>query len=147
MKSLLYGIGNSLRGDDGVGEFFLKNCQLPVDKYFQFQLNIEDAELFSKYDQVIVVDAVKNLSTPFVFEKLKPIYDNSFTTHSLRPQSVLALTKELYGKSPDLYLLGIFADQFEMNQEIGANSKEGLAQAQLFLTNWFNQDLQEHYHN
>jgi hydrogenase maturation protease len=147
MNTLLYGIGNSLRGDDGLGEAFLENCTLPFDKYFQFQLNIEDAELFSKYDRIIVVDAIKNIKTPFIFEKLGPQYDNSFTTHSLKPQSVLALTEKLYNKKPQLYLLGIYANQFEMNKGISPAASEGLKKALLFMNNFITQEQKGHYRN
>ncbi len=147
MKTLLYGIGNPLRGDDGVGAYFVEHWEGSEDLHFQFQLQIEDTELFSKYERVIIIDAIKNISSPFVFKRLYPQYENSFTTHSLKPQSVLAMTEKLYDQSPQLYLCGIYAENFEMDAGIGPSAMDGLLKAKEFMTNWLYQKSQEHYHS
>ena len=58
---LLIGIGNCSRRDDGLGWAFLdklkKKMPTGVELIYKYQLNIEDAEMISKTDTVIFIDA------------------------------------------------------------------------------------------
>ena len=60
-KLLLIGIGNSGRGDDGLGWKFTdliseKNYHW-IDLEYRYQLQIEDTELINNYDTIVFVDA------------------------------------------------------------------------------------------
>src|ERR1022692_4964179 len=58
---LLIAVGNSGRGDDGLGWAFADKAKNyasdSLDYEYCYQLQIEDAEQISKYDTVIFVDA------------------------------------------------------------------------------------------
>ena len=57
MKTLLFGIGNSGRSDDGLGWEFLDkikpNFPIDFDMEYRYQLQIEDAELAKQYQRVM----------------------------------------------------------------------------------------------
>ena len=60
---LIIGIGNSGRNDDGLGWKFVDIASQTMRGYFdveyRYQLQIEDAELVSKYNKVIFADATQ----------------------------------------------------------------------------------------
>ncbi len=116
-KTLLFGIGNCGRADDGLGWAFLDKIKphLPnnYDFEYRYQLQVEDAELATQYQTVIFIDAHNNyFEKGFVFEECYPKATNSFTTHELDPQSVLYLTSTIYNKHPKAFTLGITGQNF-----------------------------------
>lgn len=120
--SLLVGIGNSGRGDDGLGWAFVETIEKQGDflgdTELRYQLQVEDADLIAQYEQVIFVDAFKgNLDQGFSFQPCLPAKQFAFTTHRLAPETVVYLCQELYQKFPEVYLLLINGDKWEL--EIG----------------------------
>ena len=116
-KTLLFGIGNCGRADDGLGWAFLDKIKphLPnnYDVEYRYQLQIEDAELAKQYQRVIFIDAHKNFfEKGFVFEECYPKASDSFTSHELDPQSVMYLTDTIYNKHPKAFILGITGENF-----------------------------------
>ena len=111
-NTLIIGIGNNTRQDDGLGWGFLEllekegfNADNLVCKY---QLMVEDAELISGFDSVIFIDACKSaLENGFTFEPIYPAEEVSFSTHSVPPNQILNLCKTIYAKKPKAYLLKI----------------------------------------
>ncbi|WP_439882706.1 hypothetical protein ACSX1A_05945 [Pontibacter sp. MBLB2868] len=90
--ALLIGIGNAARQDDGLGWAFVERVEqeglFKGDLLFRFQLNLEDAELISKYKQVIFVDAHKReIPNGFMFERCVPDAGAGFSTHQLPPKA------------------------------------------------------------
>jgi len=133
-NTLLVGIGNSGRSDDGLGWAFTdaieQNGQFKGDIIQRYQLQVEDAELISNYGKVIFVDACQN-SLPEGFE-LKPCYpskDFSFTTHELAPETVLYLCEDLYQKMPDAYLLLIEGKDWGLKIGMSAEAEMYLEKA------------------
>ncbi len=121
-KTLLVGIGNSGRSDDGLGWAFVEAVENKGDflgkTLLRYQLQVEDAELISQYGQVIFVDAFQgDLEDGFLLKKCKAEKDFSFTTHRLAPETVLYLCQELYQKKPDAYLFLINGEKWGL--EIG----------------------------
>lgn len=137
-KSILIGIGNSGRQDDGLGWAFLDKIspKLPpsFDVEYRYQLQIEDAELISHYDQVFFVDAHKQfLENGFVIEKCLPKETHHFSSHALPPETILYLTESVYNKNPDSYLIGISGENYEL--EIGL-SKNAITNLKNSLSNF-----------
>lgn len=137
-ETLIIGIGNSGRQDDGLGWEFLDKIekQIPenVDLEYRYQLQVEDAELISHYKQVIFVDAdINQYEKGFQFQLLKPASNNSISSHQLKPETVLALTQNLYQKFPQCYLLGISGKSFELEIGLTEFAKENLKKAHSFL--------------
>ena len=138
-KTIVFGIGNVGRQDDGLGWLFLdylKEKQYNhLDLEYRYQLQIEDAELICNYETVIFVDAVKsNVVEGFYFEECKPSAKYGFSTHELAPETILHLAKSLYQHQPKTYILGIQGIQW--NLEIGLTDKAILNfnKAKLYFT-------------
>jgi hypothetical protein len=60
--------------------------------------------------------------------------------HAVSPAYVLNLSKELFGKSPETYILGIKGYEWDFKEGLSDNAKLNLEQAYQFLTrklaNW-----------
>ncbi len=122
MRTLVYGIGNSLRSDDGIGWFavdVLEQKKFHADFYRNYQLAIEDVELITQYDQVYFIDAAVNLSSAYQLNEIVPTDKPcDFSTHSLNLESLLSLCSEYYKKMPKCYMLAIQAHNFSIGENI-----------------------------
>ncbi|NNK87336.1 MAG: hydrogenase maturation protease [Flavobacteriaceae bacterium] len=122
-KTLIFGIGNVGRQDDGLGWIFLdylqnEHMEAVVDIQYRYQLQIEDAELIRNYDRVIFIDACKSeIKNGFCFKPIEPTEDHGFSTHALVPETIIFLTGNLYDHHPEAFILGI--QGFDWNLEMG----------------------------
>lgn len=123
-KTIIFGIGNNGRQDDGLGWSFLALLEtenLPFDLEYRYQLQIEDAELISKYDNVIFVDACKTeVDNGYRLYSCHPADNYSFSTHALAPETILYLSNKLYNHLPEAQILAIQGVNWEL--EIGLSS-------------------------
>jgi len=79
-KILVYGYGNPGRQDDALGVLCAKRIKQWAEEHFpgavdvdmNYQLNIEDAEKISHYDQVIFADASQENILQYNLTLLKP---------------------------------------------------------------------------
>ncbi len=139
---LLIGIGNSGRGDDGLGWAFVQAIEKQGDFYgntlLRYQLQVEDAELISQYDQVIFADAFQGyLEAGFSFKKCIAAKDFSFTTHRLAPETVLYLCQELYQKKPTAFMLLINGEKWDLEMGLSLVGYKNLQHAFRF----FNEEI------
>ena len=89
-KMLLIGIGNTGRGDDGLGwEFVERINDLGydfLDYEYRYQLQVEDAELIARYDIVVFADAShQELDGGFELRRCISASHSYFTTHAQSP--------------------------------------------------------------
>ena len=123
-KTLIFGIGNNGRQDDGLGWSFLALLETddwPFDLEYRYQLQIEDAELISRYDNVIFVDASKTeFEEGFKLYPCMPVDNYSFSTHALAPETILYITNKLYNHQPNAQVLAIQGVDWEL--EIGLSN-------------------------
>ena len=136
--TLLIGIGNSGRADDGLGWAFLdalESLDLPTEQiHYRYQLAIEDASLLAEYPRVIFVDACQEeLPEGFRFEKINPSNDFEFTTHILSPEAVLFLAEDLFEAKPEAYLLAIEGSEWGLRLGMSEQAKVNLEQALTFF--------------
>ena len=122
-RKLIVGIGNPGRQDDGLGWAFLDSLGDSGSGEFaleyRYQLQIEDAELISRFETVVFVDADR-FTHPDGFEfsrigSTRAVY--SFSSHVLAPETVIELARTLYRRSPDCFILSISGSSFDL--EIG----------------------------
>lgn len=136
-KILVYGVGNPGRQDDGLGPALvarLEKKRIPgLNLEANYQLQVEDSLLFSDQDLVIVADALKTGSKPFIFRKVKPAGNFTFTTHSLPPAAVAFLSRRLHKRVPAVYILGIRGYEFEPGEKLSRKARENLRLALTFL--------------
>jgi len=144
-KVLLLAIGNTSRGDDGLGWAFASHLEqkriFPGDIFLRFQLQIEDAELCSHYPFVVFVDAWKtDPGTPSVeFCPCMPAADAVFTTHAVSPQGILQICQDLYGHTPKAYLLLLKGTSWEFGEGLSTQGEKSLLEGCAFFEHYLSQ--------
>jgi hydrogenase maturation protease len=137
LRILIFGIGNPARQDDGLGPAFisrLEKARIPGLIFeADYQLQVEDALLFSEQQLVVLVDALRSGKKPFVFKKIKPTGEASFTTHHLSPEALLYLAQVLYERNPEVWLLGIRGYRFSLGEKLSPKAQENFEAAYKFL--------------
>ena len=120
-KVLLIGFGNPAREDDGIGPAvaeIIENMQIEgVTVDSDYQLTVEDSAAVAEHDLVVFVDASLDCEEPFVFTKVTPRLEESFSSHSVEPEMVIALAEHLFRAKTEAYILGIRGYSFEMFTE------------------------------
>ncbi|MEZ4842131.1 MAG: hydrogenase maturation protease [Flavobacteriaceae bacterium] len=136
-KTLIFGIGNVGRKDDGIGWAFLddlKTENIDCDIAYRYQLQVEDAELLCNYEKVIFIDSSKeDIDNGFYFKTCESSDEFSFSTHELAPQTVLFLAEELYQHSPKAFILGVQGYQWNLEQGLSEKAKINLYTAKTYL--------------
>lgn len=135
---LVYGYGNPARGDDGLGPALaaaLEELDVPgITVESNYQLTIEDAVALSEHDAVIFVDADLTGPEPFRFERVLPRRQLAFSSHSVTPDVLLALTDDIFAKKVPGYILGIRGYEFGMFFEsLSHRAEKNLERALDFL--------------
>jgi hydrogenase maturation protease len=138
-KILLIGYGNPGRLDDGLGpalaEEIRKAAFTDVTVDADYQLTVEDAAEVAVHDIVIFADASVNGCAPFSFGKIEPRPSESFSSHSVEPEAVLALARDLFGAKTQGYVMGIRGYHFDgFGEELSREAKENLGEAVQFIS-------------
>lgn len=137
--TLILGWGNPGRKDDGLGPAFVEEigrCGLPgVHVDSDYQLQIENAAEVARHARVLFVDADRSGAEPFGCRKLAPSSEGlGFSSHSVSPGALLALTRELFDAEPEAWLLGIRGYAFDDFAEgLSPGARENLARALGFV--------------
>ena len=140
MKTLVVGIGNPTRSDDGAGcavaERIAALAVPEVEVRIMQQLQVELADDFAHFDRVIVVDAATGggaVQTRVVRAALpqgplngrgrESAYSwfgepEGSTSHHLSPAALLAVTGKLHGRAPDLLLCTVRGERFEFGASL-----------------------------
>lgn len=133
----IYGFGNPGRQDDGLGPAIIEKLDednIPgIITDSNYQLNIEDAHNISESETVIFVDASLTADEPFSFTRIEPSDEITFTTHTMSPQSVLALCAEIYKKTPEAYILAIKGYEWEFIEGLSEKADRNFKEAYRFL--------------
>lgn len=142
-RVLIYGYGNPGRQDDALGNEMVDKIQNWIDKHeltcmttdSNYQLNIEDAEKISNWEIVVFVDASKEDIHEYKLYEIEPEDTKvEFTMHSISPAYVLHLSKKLFNKEPQTFILGIKGYEWEFKEGLSDNASLNLEQAFQFLT-------------
>jgi hydrogenase maturation protease len=138
-SSLIYGIGNAGRQDDGLGWAFIDSletlaCPPRADLRRTFQLNLEDAYLITGFARVLFVDATRDPTvSSFALSYPEPKLDLSFTSHALSVPSILATTKQCFGGVPTVHLLAIRGYQWGLQMGLSEPAQRNLSDSLEFL--------------
>lgn len=136
---LLIGFGNPGRLDDGLGPALagiVEEMNLPgVTVEADYQLTVEDAAGVARHDVVVFADADVGGAEPFWVKRIHPEATSlSFSSHSVGPQAVLSLAKELFHAEPEGYILGIRGYVFdEFGEKLSPKAKANLACAASYV--------------
>ncbi|MGC9358201.1 MAG: hydrogenase maturation protease [Anaerolineae bacterium] len=159
-RTLVVGFGNSYRRDDGAGRAVVNllrenlgrqpladdddgfdDLGHRVDAVVLHQLVPELAEDFKEYDQVIFVDAhTGNIEEPLYEKKLEAAYETPFVYHQTRPETILALAKQMHGKSPEGVLLSLRGYDFDFGQELSTETAALVPKAVSKILQWVEED-------
>jgi len=130
---IVIGLGNPLRGDDGIGWYAvdriaesIKNPKIEFLKYRE--LLPEISEKVSKAKYVLFIDAAVGGSKAQVEEKgVAPAETYpSFDTHQLDPGGLLAFSKAVYGKAPDAIIMTADGESFQYHDELSVGARAGV---------------------
>jgi hydrogenase maturation protease len=143
-RIVVIGIGNSGRGDDGLGwkfaerveELFHDRC----DVEYRYQLQVEDAQLIEPYEAIIFADATQEAHEGgFSFVPCEPSQDYFFSTHIQSPGAILSLANFLYGKTADAFLLSISGVEWGMKLFLSETASANLEASLRFFETWLRQ--------
>jgi hydrogenase maturation protease len=136
-RILVLGYGNPGRQDDGLGPAVAAGIEAlgwpGVTVCDNYQLVIEDAVDIAEHDVVWFVDAARAGAEPFELRPLSPAFEIGFTSHLVKPEVLLAIAGQYYGKMPEAYLLGIRGYEFEFLEGLTDRARSNLAEALALL--------------
>ena len=137
-RFLVIGFGNPGRLDDGLGPALaarVEAAELPgVTVDAGYQLQVEDAEAVSRHDVVVFADAAVAGAEPFSLAEVTPSSAVSFSSHSVGPDEVLGLARDLFQAAPRAFVLGIRGYDFdEFGERLSPAAARNLAAAEAFL--------------
>lgn len=124
-KLLLIGIGNPIRGDDGLGFHAAAHFEEypPVENLESIhvqQLTMDLVPLISSTDFVLFVDA--RIGEPFgkiYYDEIQPnAINNNPVSHFFDPQTLMAVIHGLYQKHPKAGLISVNTDEFDFTEEL-----------------------------
>lgn len=132
---LVIGYGNTLRRDDGLGPKVAEAVaalSLPgVRTLICHQLTPELTEPISQARTVVFVDAAKAAKGDPELREIQPTDASQILAHATDPRSLLALAKQIFGRSPPAWLISIpvedlgFGDGFSPRAEAGFQAALG----------------------
>lgn len=145
MKSLLIGIGNPLRGDDGIGPFLAQNLESEASPELQIravhQLSPELAADLIQVERVLFIDAevasgVATVPTLQVLQsaQIEPLC--SGLSHHATPQQLLAMAQALFHRCPRATLLRVPAFNFSYTTGFSKSLQDQIPSAQHLLRQW-----------
>ena len=141
---LVFGYGNLSRGDDALGPLLLEHLEQhsnldQIELLTDFQLQVEHALDLQNRNLVLFIDASVACQQAFAFERLRPIKDDSYTTHAMSPAAVLAVYQNIQKcDPPPCFLLSVRGEQFELGAALSANAEQNLQSASKFADQLLN---------
>jgi hydrogenase maturation protease len=135
-KALVIGYGNSLRGDDGIG-LAVANAlanEPVIDRAHVIvchQLTPELAECLAAVELAIFVDAAADIKPGIVV--VREIHaaspPPSALAHTADPALLLALTRKLYNRSPQAFLVTIGVSSLALGEGLSDAASAALPEA------------------
>ncbi len=130
-KTLVIGIGNPLRSDDGIGPYVADCIEAQglsgIKVWITQQLNVEDLERMLEYKRVILVDA-SLAGQPLDFRPVEKSTEGDLSSsHHLSAGTFVNLAGSIYKKNLNMHLCSIRGNNFEVGDKM---SPEVLQRAQ-----------------
>ncbi len=136
-RILVLGYGNPGRQDDGLGPAIAAEIERlgwsNVTVFDDYQLCIENAMDVAEHDVVWFVDAAKVGEAPYAVRPVSPVATIEFTSHLVRPATILAIAQQCYGKTPEAYVLAVRGYDFAFVEELTPAATENMREALAML--------------
>jgi hydrogenase maturation protease len=138
---LVLGVGNPLRGDDGVAHAVLRRLErrggFAARVEAAHQLTPEMAPLVAESAAVLFVDASTTLPPGEVRIEAVSAGDGAQPlTHHLSPDTLLLLAERLYGRAPRAWLLTIGAASMELGEGLTPAIEAAAEEAAGHVLSW-----------
>ena len=136
--TLLFGIGNCGRQDDGLGWAFLDRIQnedgFDAAVEYRYQLQVEDAAQISRMRQVIFIDSCQGeLPGGFRWYPCEASEQFEFTSHVLPPRGVMHYCETLFDRAPRADILVIQGHCWGLSSGMSAAAHRNLDEAVRFF--------------
>ncbi len=136
--TLIFTWGNPSRGDDALGpqiyDLLQKETLNHVDLLTDFQLQIEHILDLENRQRILFIDASVSAKAPFEFHPVQAAQDDSYTTHAMSPQSLLAVYEKVNRQAaPASYMLSVRGYEFDLGLPVSNKANANLSQAIGFI--------------
>ena len=125
---LVIGYGNELRRDDGVGSKVataVAQWNLPrVQAIACHQLTPELTDAIASAAQVVFIDAALGPAS-VEYREIEPDENSQVMTHAANPASLLALTRQVFGRCPPASWLTIPVLDVDFGEQISPLARDG----------------------
>jgi len=146
-RIIVIGIGNPLRGDDGIGWYTVDRLEESLEsREIEFtkcvELTPEFSEKISRSKFALFIDSrVESQEAEIKEEHIVPAeVFPALETHRLDPAGILAFSRSLYGKIPEAIMLTVEGKSFEYGEEISLETEQRveslLVRAREILNDW-----------
>lgn len=141
--SLIYGIGNVGRQDDGLGWAFVDWLEAQgrcpnAEIQRNYQLLLEDADLISTKRRVLFIDATKDEAVQsFSLQRAAPKLDFTFTSHAISIPAIMATCQQCFDRLPEVHVLAIRGFEFELELGLTRAAQQNLDAATAYLAPGF----------
>ncbi|WP_454622466.1 hydrogenase maturation protease [Bradyrhizobium cenepequi] len=129
----MIGHGNRRRRDDGLGPAAAAEIEKigwpNVTTSNNYQLGIDDAAQIATHDVVWFVDAAREGDVPCTLRRISAALDITFTGHLLKPETVLAIADQQFGRCPEAHLVSIRGYEFDLREGLSDRARSNLALA------------------
>jgi Ni,Fe-hydrogenase maturation factor len=93
------------------------------------QLSPEHADPISQAERVVFVDAAVDAPRKVQFRELTAGETSQLMAHAADPRTMLALSRDVFGRTPRAWWLTIPAEQMEFGETLSTNTERGLGVA------------------
>jgi hydrogenase maturation protease len=136
--TLIFTWGNPSRGDDAIGpeifDLLTKEALVDVEVLTDFQLQIEHVIDLENRERILFIDASVSADAPFEYQPLQPDKDDSYTTHAMSPQSLLAVYEKVNKQSPPpAHILSVRGYEFGLGLPISAKARGNINESITFI--------------
>ncbi len=137
---MIVGVGNTLRGDDGIGAYICNTIDklgiTGVSILVTQQLQTEQAEEFLSYDHVVIADATIG-NEPVKFHPLgKEDPGPVSTSHHVNANLLASLVEQLYQQPLPIMVCAVRGENFEMSEQLSSTAKQNADKAISIICNW-----------
>jgi hydrogenase maturation protease len=143
---LVFGWGNSSRGDDALGPLCVQRLRsaLPgrsdIEFLDDYQLMVEHVLDLNGRWRVLFIDSSLGCAPPFETLALRAAADGSLSSHALSPQALLQVYRDLHDEEPPpSTLLAIRGLRFELGEPPSAPALAHLDAALTWAQRWLAQ--------
>ncbi|HQJ75268.1 MAG TPA: hydrogenase maturation protease [Bacteroidota bacterium] len=138
-KILIIGYGNTLRGDDGIGQIIAEKIEKlnfkDIDILALHQLTPDIAGKIIEYKVVFFIDASQNTELNEVqVLSLEPSESSPKIEHAMNPEDILKLAEELYNFYPKSFCVLVPARNFSFSESLSDLTKSMIQPAIKIIT-------------